>query len=102
MGLTGEQLIREDEEFGMFPRGIKNIHVTGTYGHSSVPDAIVRACVILARNENDGTLYTHYIQGKENAGGYDYDFKGKVMTGVYDADIILKDYIRQKGLFAVV
>lgn len=85
----------------LFPQGVNNIHVTGTYGHASCPELIKQACIILAKNENDSTLYTHYIEGTEHIADYSYT-AGKQLTGVKEADDILKLFVRKKANWAVV
>jgi hypothetical protein len=85
----------------LFPEGVNNIRVIGTYGHASCPELIKQACIILARNENDSTLYTHYIEGTERIADWSYT-AGKQLTGVKEADDILKLFVRKKTTWAVV
>lgn len=92
-------------ELGIFVKGLKNIQVTGTYGWSSCPEAIKQTAIILCRFENDGTLYTTYSEFEsERLGDYSYKRPAnqKYLTGVLQADRLLKNYIRKKvGLHAI-
>lgn len=88
---------------GLFPSGIENIAIEGTYGWNACPEAIKQACVILCRYENDETLYTKYDFAKEHMGDHIIDRGGeKYLTGVVEADRLLKNYIRKKPLIGVV
>lgn len=66
------------------------------------PDAVKQACIILCEDDNDGTIYVHYIQGQEQIGGYTYQTKVKPLTGVKEADDLLRLYVRKKPIMAVV
>ena len=66
------------------------------------PDAIKQACIILCEDDNDGTIYSHYMQGQEEIGGYTYQTKVKLLTGVRRADDLLRLYVRKKPMMAVV
>jgi len=92
-----------DEINAVFPKGTKNIKVTGTYGWSSCPAAIKQAAIILCRYENDETLYTKYSDlDSERLGDYSYTRKEKYLTGVLEADRLLKNYIRKKPIVGAV
>ena len=88
---------------GLFPSGMENIAVTGTYGWSSCPHQIKQACVILCQYENDPTLYTKYGFKSEKVGDWAYD-RGdeKYLTGVLQADRLVRPYIRRKPMIGVV
>ncbi|GAI66090.1 unnamed protein product, partial [marine sediment metagenome] len=82
LGITHEPgTLMEPSEFflnGCFPKGQRNIEIKGTIGHYSCPQAIKNACIILARDENDPTLYEHYEFEKESMGRvYSYDRGGE-------------------------
>jgi len=87
---------------GLFPVGEGNIHIVGTYGWLVTPQAIIDACVILCRDNNDKTIYTHYIKGIQQIGDYQYRYDGKVLTGVWEADVLLEKYIRRRALMRAV
>lgn len=87
---------------GLFPGGMGNIHVTGTYGHSTCPVNMKQACVILCRDENDPTLYTHRIQGREDIGGESYETKVEPLTGIEEADLLLDRFINRKPMLSVI
>jgi len=88
---------------GVFPKGTKNVKITGTYGWSSCPAGIKQAAVILCRHENDETLYTAYSDlDSERLGDYSYSRKEKYLTGILEADRLLKNYIRKKPILGAV
>jgi len=92
----------------LFPEGTQNIKITGTYGHSSVPARVKEAAIILCKAENDSTLYKKFDTRlkSEKLGDYAYTLadssSSKSLTGILEADELLKDYIKNKpGLGAV-
>ncbi len=94
-------LLREYEEQVIFPTGIKNIQIVGTFGLATVPANIKQACIILAEDINDQTLYTHLIDGTEQSGGWSYGLnkipgRRTILTGVREADILLTDYSKKR------
>ncbi len=60
------------------------------------PNAIKEACIIYARYRNDDTLYTVYSEGSESGGGISVTTKQKPLTGLREADLFLRDYVRKK------
>jgi len=89
------------DEDGTFPKGTKNIKVTGTYGWASCPEPIKQAVIILCRYENDNTLYTAYSDfDSERLGDYSYSRSSdkQYLTGVLEADRLIKPYIRKKPI----
>jgi len=98
-----ELLLRMRYETNLFPKGTGNVKVTGTYGWSSCPAAIKRAAVILCRYENDETLYTKYDDFVSEKLGDMAQSRGdkKYLTGIQEADRILRNYIRKKPMFGV-
>jgi len=89
---------------GKFPKGSRNIEIWGSYGWYEGPKQIKQASIILTRYENDNTLYTSYGEGFESEKLGDYSYKkakGKSITGVSEADKLLKNYIRRKPILGV-
>lgn len=89
---------------GKFPKGSRNIEVWGSYGWYSCPKPIKEAVVVLCRYENDNTLYTTYGEGFESEKLGDYSYKrskAKSISGVSEADRLLKNFIRQKPIIGV-
>jgi len=89
---------------GIFPRGYNNIWVKGTTGESvAVPEAIKQAAVILAKWENDPTLYTYTgLKKSEKIGDYSYTnlatTEADVLTGIGEADFYLRLYVKRKAI----
>lgn len=91
------QFLKETEVYALFPRGIKNIRVTGTYGWSSCPREIRRVIVMMIEEFFDPTLYDHWIKGSQSVGkDFSYTNPEKVYTGIVKVDRILKRYIRKR------
>jgi len=94
----------EAMECGIFPRGYNNIWVKGTMGEgvfADLPEAIKQAAVILARWENDPTLYTYTgLKKSEKIGDYSYTnlatTEADVLTGIAEADFYLRLYVKRK------
>jgi len=92
-----KRLLKETEIYALFPRGIKNIRVTGTYGWNSCPHEIRRAVIMMIEEFNDPTLYDHWIKGSQSVGkDFSYTNPEKVYTGIVKVDQILKRYIRKR------
>ena len=91
-------------EAGIFPRGYDNIWIQGTYGdEGAVPEAIKQAAIILAKWENDPTLYTNISYKKsEKIGDYSYTnlagSESEILTGIVEADQFLRLYIKRKPI----
>ena len=88
---------------GIFPRGYNNIWVKGTMGESSIPEAIKQAAVILAKWENDPTLYTYTgLKKSEKIGDYAYTnlatSEADILTGIAEADSYLRLYVKRKAI----
>lgn len=95
-----ELLFRLKTKRGLFPEGTNNIKITGTYGWASCPPAIKRAAIILCRYENDETLYTSYddvVSDKLDDAAYSRGNK-KFLTGIHEADKLIRNYIRRKPM----
>jgi len=99
---AGIATIASDISEGLFPRGYNNIWVIGTMGESvAVPEAIKQAAVILAKWENDPTLYTYTgLKKSEKIGDYSYTnlatTEGDILTGIMEADTFLRLYVKRK------
>ena len=96
-----ELLLRLKGAKGIFSKGTNNIKITGTYGWTTTPPAIIQAAVILCRYENDGTLYTAYddvVSDKLDDAMITRGTK-KFLTGVQEADRLIRNYIRKKPIF---
>lgn len=104
LGITREPgTLMEPSEFflnGYFPKGQRNIEIKGTIGHYSCPEAIKNACIILARDENDPTLFEKYEFEKESMGRvYSYDRgKEEYLSGIIECDRYLKRYINRRPI----
>lgn len=93
-----------------FPKGNGNIKITGTYGWSSTPSAIKQAAIILASYENDSTLYTVHSGNfkREKIGDYEYELATtgtnveKSLTGINEADRLIKNYVRKKPIMGAI
>jgi len=97
-----ELLLRMKYKHGLFSKGRNNIKITGTYGWDACPVSIKRAAVILCRYENDETLYTMYedvVSDKLADATYNREFK-KFLTGIHEADRLIRNYIRRKPMLA--
>lgn len=103
-GITHEPgTLMEPSEFflnGYFPKGQRNVEIKGTIGHYSCPQAIKNACIILARDQNDPTLFEHYEFEKESMGSiYSYDRGGKeYLSGIIECDRYLKRYVNREPI----
>jgi len=63
---------------------------------NDAPEMIQEACVICAEFRNDDTLYTVYSQGSESSGGISVSIKDKPLTGLREADELIRPYVRKK------
>jgi len=101
---AGIATIASDISEGLFPRGYNNIWVIGTMGESiAVPEAIKQAAVILAKWENDPTLYTYMgLKKSEKIGDYAYTnlatSEADILTGIMEADTFLRLYVKRKAI----
>ena len=95
-------LLKQSQETVLFPGGYDNIHCVGTYGHSACPEAIKKTAIIMCRDDNDSTLYSHYYKGQEHLGPYSYQSDEKPLTGIREADILLRCYIKAKPLMRAI
>lgn len=91
-------LLKEAGIYKLFPRGIKNIRVIGTYGANACPLEIRRAVAMMIEDVHNPILYDHWIKGSESIGGGDFRYTNpeKVYTGIIRVDQILKRHIKRK------
>lgn len=102
-----ELLLRIKYSMGLFSKGIQNIKVTGTYGHTTCPAAIKRAAIILCKADNDSSLYpSHdFALSSESLGDYSYSVNTEVKNvscGIPAVDALLKHYIKKKIFFSAI
>lgn len=92
------------EEKAIFPKGIRNVAIEGTYGWVNCPETIKYATVVLCRAENDSTLYNRYTDvDSERLGDAAYSRSSKdYLTGIFEADHLLCRYIRRKARLGAV
>lgn len=98
-----ELLFRMRHKTKLFPKGMGNIKIIGTCGWAICPVAIKRAAIILCRYENDETLYTKYDDLISDKLGDMSQARGqkKYLTGVQEADRLIRNYIRRKPMMGV-
>jgi len=91
-------------EEGGFPKGLANIEITGTCGWAACPATIKQVAIILCRYENDGTLYTKYDDlVSDRLGDASYSRGDKAfLTGLQEADRLLRNYIRKRPVLNAV
>lgn len=82
----------------IFPRGIKNIQIVGVRGCTTVPANIKRAAILLCEDQNDVSLYTHYIKGTESEGSYSASSSDEPLTGIREVDELLGLYIKRRAI----
>lgn len=99
-----ELRLRLKYEQRLFPKGMGNIKVTGTHGWAVCPAAIKQAAIILCRAENDETLYTKYDDlVTDKMGDASYGRGSKIfLTGIHEADKLLRNHIRKKPMMSVI
>jgi len=96
--------ISQEDERGLFPRGLNNIRIVGYSGYSSVPEPIKKCIEFLIDAYNAGELETSAVGAfkSEKIGDYSYTkgltgyAAGGVYTGIDRVDAILRHYIKQK------
>jgi len=107
-GETAELMLRLKYKRILFPKGMGNIKITGTYGWTACPAAIKQAAIMLCRYENDETLYTPFSGDlkSEKLGDYAYTLANNVnarnSVGIDEIDRLIKSYIRKKPMMGVV
>lgn len=99
-----ELMLRMKYKQKLFPKGMGNVKITGTYGWSACPVAIKQAVIILCRFENDETLYTKYDDLVSDKLGDMTQNRGadkKFLTGLMEADRLIREYIRKKPMMGI-
>ncbi|KKK95664.1 hypothetical protein LCGC14_2670510, partial [marine sediment metagenome] len=91
---------------GYFPKGVKNVKITGTYGWASTPAGVTQAAILLCKADNDPALYPSYsgTLKSERLGDYSYTVAdaSKVLTGIDRVDKFLTHYVRRKPILGAV
>lgn len=92
-----EYIYRMRRRRALFPRGYNNIRVVGTMGWAVTPEPIKQACVIIAKWENDPTLYNTLMKS-EKIGDYSYTTAAgfQYITGIVEADLLLQNYVNSR------
>ena len=91
----------------LFPKGLCNIQVIGTYGWSACPSMIKNAAVMLCQIENDPTLYTRYHDFmSEKLGDASISLGTKTsgrsfLSGTTEVDNLIRHYIRKKPMMGM-
>lgn len=98
-----ELMLRMGYQTKLFPKGMGNIKIIGTYGWAACPVTIKRAAIILCRYENDETLYTKYDDLVTDKLGDMSQSRGqkKFLTGLMEADRLIRNYIRRKPMMSI-
>jgi hypothetical protein len=85
----------------IFPAGLKNIRIVGTYGWNTVPSDIRISAQMMIMDEFDETLYDHWRDGSFSiTGDSSYDNKARIYTGIMKVDRMLARYIKRRVFFA--
>lgn len=69
---------------------------------TDAPRAIKQAIAMLARFDNDGTLFSRYEQGSESIAGESYSNQRRPLTGIREIDRIINRFVRKIPRMAVV
>ena len=69
---------------------------------SDPPNAIKQAAIMLARFDNDGTLYPRYEEGSESIAGASYSNPRRILTGIREIDRMIMRYVRKIPKMATV
>lgn len=80
-----------------FPAGFKNIEITCKIGWSETPEDIKRAAIVLTEAEIDPTLHPRVDFEAARVGDISYS-GAKILTGVTDADALLRAYVNKRIL----
>lgn len=69
---------------------------------TDAPNGIIQACIMLARYDNDTTLYTRYEEGSESIAGQSFSNPRRPLTGIREVDRILRNFVRKIPRIGVV
>ncbi len=69
---------------------------------SDPPNGIIQSCIMLARYDNDSTLYERYEEGSASIAGVSYSNQRKPLTGIREIDRILRNFVRKIPRIGVV
>jgi hypothetical protein len=90
---------------GVWPRGQKNIHVSGTWGRTTVPAEIKEATILLTleKLQPGSSKMTSYGIDSAKWDDFEIQYKGSVknseLSGFAEIDRILKRFINYSDLF---
>jgi hypothetical protein len=98
-----EYLLAQFYEERLFPHGYNNIRFKGRCGSVAIPEWVKTVLIIMARAQNDPTLYAVGYITSEGIGNYNYSIGGggaltfpSGMTGIVEADKILMHFRKHK------
>ncbi len=80
-----------------FPKGFQNIEITCEIGWTETPEDIKQAAIILTEAEIDPTLHPRVDFETARVGDISYS-GAKILTGVTDADALLRPYVNKRIL----
>ena len=85
---------------GLFPRGLNNIHVVGTYGQTNLFQIAKQVVKSLVEAYNEGGITKGSLFESEKIGDYSYKYGGtaygKIYTGNREIDTMIDSLIRDK------
>jgi len=95
-------LLDQFDQGCLFPKGYNNIRIRGSYGPTAIPAWVREVVKIVVNDHNDPTAYTHLF-ASESIGGYSYSITAELaalkrMTGIKEADDIIKLFRKKKGI----
>lgn len=87
-------------EYTAFPKGYRNIELIVDTGWASVPAGIKRAIVVLVEHRNEPSSHRKAAFKSEKIGDYSYtvseDREQRTVTGVIEADDLLRPFVRRR------
>lgn len=100
--IVGKSGVFEDDEVITGGTSEETAAVDGSGSAADPPNAIKQACIILARYDNDKTLYTRYEEGSESIAGASYNNPRRILTGIREVDRMIARFVRKTPRLAVV